>query len=173
MDRPYILSYEKSSFWGCFQHNPVHFWKWIIVPDPFHSSSGISFRDHLFFKKKGGNLARQIFAKDSMSMNLRSPLPYSLNQSKRFPFVLLREKAMCNVYFLLLYSTSYNGVRLVLGIYQGGNLFVLAQMGIHYQYTQTGSRVSNVWVDVTFNSTQSRILSPQFTVSHSFLATRK
>ena len=99
--------------------------------------------------KKGENLARQT-TKDSMRMNLgKSAASFSKSDWDKFLcffFFFFFKDIMSDVYFLLfLCSTTYYGIQLVLGIYQGGNPFALVEMGIHDQYTWAGSRFSISW----------------------------
>ena len=80
-----------------------------------------------FSIKKDENLARQTYSKDSMTINLgKSATSFSKFDLDKFLFVFLLEDAISDVYFLLaLCSTINYGIQLVLGMYQGGNLFTL------------------------------------------------
>ena len=66
-------------------------------------------------------------------MNMgKSTVLFSEFDSDRFRLVLLFEDAIDAVYFsLTLSSTTHQGVQLVLGMYQGENLFTLVETGIH------------------------------------------
>ena len=77
--------------------------------------------------RKGENLARQTSSIDSITMNQgKSAASFSESDSERFRLVFLFEDAIDAVYFsLALYSTTHHGVKLVLGISQGGNPFAL------------------------------------------------
>ena len=44
---------------------------------------------------------------------------------------------------MVLCSTTHQRVQFVLGIHQGGNLFTVVEMEIHYQYTQAVNRISS------------------------------
>ena len=112
-----------------------------------------------------------------MIMNLKkSATSFSESDSDRFHFVFvfLLEDTISDVYFLLaLCSTTYHGVQLVLGIYQGGNPFALVETGIPDQYTRVGSRFSSYCKFQVSSSGQIPILSKQLTLSHRLLAPKR
>ena len=73
-----------------------------------------------FSIKKGENLTRQTFSKDSMTMNLgKSDASFSEYDSDKFVLVFLLEDTISDIYSLLVQcSTTHHGIQLVLGIYQ-------------------------------------------------------
>ena len=65
-------------------------------------------------------------------MNLRKSLSVSESESDKYLLDFLKEEAMIGVCFsLVLCSTTYRRVQLVLGISQVGNPFALAETEIH------------------------------------------
>ena len=107
----------------------------------FFTVFGLALVEITFSVRKGENLAWQT-SKDSITMNLgKSAASFSESDSDRFRLVFLFEDAIYAVSFLLaLLSTTHLGVQLVLGMNQGGNPFVLVEMGIRNQYTQVEGR---------------------------------
>ena len=70
-------------------------------------------------------------------MNLgKSVATFSESDSKNFHLGSLFEDTISDVYFsLFLYSTNHHGVKLVLGMYEGGKPFALVEIGMHDQHT--------------------------------------
>ena len=104
---------------------------------------------------------------DSITMNLGKGDSASLSReesnSERFHLNLLFKKAICIICFSLVQcSTTYHGVQIVLGMYQGGNPFVLVEMGIHYQYTHVKSKILSLCQILVFVTQQSNRVKNSF-----------
>ena len=72
------------------------------------------------------------------------------------------------LYFFLL-STTHHGVQLVLGMYQEGNPFALAETAICDQYTRAEGRFPSRCQFQVLSSGEIPILSKQLTLSHRLL----
>ena len=110
---------------------------------------GLDLLDIIFSIKKGDSWSNFVSCNDSIMMNLGKSLSVSDSESDKYLLDFLKEEAMIGVCFSLVHrSTTHREVQLLLGISQGGNLFAMAERGIHYQYTRIKSEIrvsANFW----------------------------
>ena len=71
------------------------------------------------------------------------------------------------------FSGGFHGDQLVIGLYQGGNLFALIESRIHNQYTRAGNRFSSSCQFPVFNSGQILNFSTHLTFRHRLLASKR
>ena len=117
----------------------VYLNKQVSIPFFFFSHFvGVALIAIIFSMRKGGNLARQTSSTDSMTMNLES-LPFHSLILIDFLCFFWLDDTISDVYIFAGSVLCHHPPQSPTCVGEGP--FALVEMGIHYQYTQAGSRI--------------------------------